>query len=232
MTQHLPPRAFSPGEKLGKQRLPQHFVANDSAFRDAPATGFELRLEQYHARRGCRHPCSHSRKHEPEGDERYVGGHEVDRSNVREKPGVDSLENDDAWVGSKLGMELAAADIQGNDRSRAALQEAVGKSARASTDIEAAQPLNADTEGIECCFELVSSPRNVSLGLEKFHGGIARERRVGFDEHASSNPSPPSFNEPLGLLAAFGQSPFDKQQVGPDASCVCHGPRLWRGSYG
>ena len=55
-------------------------------------------------------------------------------------------------------MELPVADVDGDDRRRAALEDAVGEPARRRAGVEHASAFDVDGEGVEGGVELLAAP--------------------------------------------------------------------------
>src|SRR5262245_10895151 len=76
----------------------------------------------------------------------------------REVTRVDVLAQFDAVVLSQFPIQLAAPDVDGDDARRAALQEAIGKSARRSADVETDSARHFDPKMVERGGQLQTAP--------------------------------------------------------------------------
>ena len=114
-------------------------VADDAALRLGPAR-LELRLHERDDRAAAvaQHRADRA-EDEPQRDERDVDDGEVRglrQDARRERPRVDALHRDDAWVLAQPLGELAVADVERVDPRRAAGEEHVGEPAGRGADVE------------------------------------------------------------------------------------------------
>ena len=106
------------------------------------------------------------------------------------------------------GVQLAVADVEGDDLAGAALQQAVGEAAGRRPDVERRSPVDVDAEAVEGGVELLAAapdePRRRAGDDDRVTGGDQAGRLVGdrtVDEH------PPVVDRWLGLAAAGGEAP-------------------------
>ena len=97
----------------------------------------------------------------PQGDEREVGHHQVDRTAdrvLRQVPHVGALEDVDPRVVPQAGVELAVADVDGDHLRRAPLQEAVGEAPGRGPGVEGAARRGRRARTVERGVELLAAP--------------------------------------------------------------------------
>ena len=184
------------------------------------------------------------------GDRRRAG-RRTERSEMNERSAVTSdgrirehlgteladvrpVEDRDARVGSELPRELAVADVEGDDVPRAALQQAVGESARRRPRVEAVTSGGIDRERVEGGGELLPS-----AGDERARRPLARRapRRLprascswwpARPAPSRAPPGPPPA-PPLGCRRAHGARARRRGGGGPRSSRLGRARRLGGG---
>ena len=200
-------------------------VAHDAMVRPA-AAGLELRLHERDDVTGWRRPSvaaigprtSPSEMNETSTVAMAIGSGSVVAVSVA---GVRALHRDDPRVAPQRLRELAAADVEGVDASRAALQQDVGEAARRGADVEGDQARRIDLEGVERGGQLVAAAADVRVRLGD------RDRRVRGDQVARlavvprrvalPHPDRAGQHQRLGTAARLGQAALDQQLVEADA---------------
>ena len=89
---------------------------------------------------------------------------------------VDALAADDARVGGELRVELAVADVDGEDLDRAAFEQHLGEAAGRGADVERHEALRRIAEAVERGDHLEAAARDVAARRI-----VERDRRVGLD---------------------------------------------------
>jgi hypothetical protein len=214
-----------PGEETFADAVEDGRVADDAAGGHIGGAGFELGLEEGDDGRGWGHAGRDRGENLFEGDEREVGDDKVDGRERGEVAGVDAFEQGDAGVFAESLMELAAADVDGDDTGGAVLEEAVGKAAGGGAEVETGEAGGVDGEGAEGGFELEPATADVGERLSELEWGIGVEGLGGFDEQAGSAADLPGHDELAGTFARFGEATLDEEEVGADTG---HGMRLHR----
>ena len=194
-------------------------VAHD-AFLQVLTSRLELRLDQRDEPAGGRRERERRRQDEPERDEAHIGDDKrglFGEPRRIERADVGRLDRDDARIGGKPRMQLAASDIDRIDKPRAAFEQRLGESAGRSADIEADAIGDIDRAGVERRRELhaaAGDERMRGRGGERgvagdFVGGLAYRRAVGADAAGG--------DRGLRLGAALEQAALDEQPVGAQA---------------
>ena len=118
-------------------------------------------------------------------------------------------------MGRHPRVDLAVADIEGNDAGRAVLQQTVGKSPRRGAHIEAVETSDIERKGGESSFELLAPAADKAgprRALERGIHGIEVSRLGGrMAAHADLT----SQDQPPRLFPAFGQLPPDHKLIQP-----------------
>ena len=194
-------------------------VADDAAFADALAAGFELGLDEKHCVYGgpFRERCEDRRKHEGRGDKGHV--HRKEGNTRRQvagvkKAGVGALHEGHAGIVAERLGDLAVAGIDGEDAGGAVLEHAVGEAAGGGTGIQTKAAGEVDVPVVKGGFELESAATDVAqIGAEEANGDIVGDgvtRLVGLlfvDEDAAGE------DEGLSAFACRDESAFDEKFV-------------------
>src|SRR5580698_1074004 len=200
-------------------------VADDSAFTDVAAAGFELRLDEDDGFSECGRGGEDGWEDKggaDEGDvcyqERKLGGFPggVQRSRS-EQASVGALYQRDAGVVAELHGDLAEAGVEGGDVGCAVLEKAVGEAAGGGADVEAGAAGDGDLPMVEGGFQLEAAAADVALLFaEQTDGGVGGDggaRLVDFllvDQDAAGE------DERAGTLAAGHEGTLDECQVKTD----------------
>lgn len=165
-----PTGARCPLDELAEDAGVDGGVADDAAAGDIGGAGFELGFEEDDA--GSGEGEAHRCRGEDfaQRNEREVGDEEVERREFGKVAGVGAFEEGDARVVAEALVELGAADIDGEDRSGAALEEAIGEAAGGGAEVEAAKAGDIDFERGERGFEFVAAAADVALGFDELDG--------------------------------------------------------------
>ncbi len=216
--ENLPAFVKRPLPELVEHAPADGFVADDAAARHIGGTGLELGLEQDHALRAGGKARGDGGQHLAERNEGDIGDKQVERGELGEVAGVRAFHGGDARVLAQALVELPAADVDGDNGGGAALQEAVGEAAGGGANVEAAQAVRFDAEGVESGFELTPAAADVGLKLGEVERRPFVEHGGGFHEGERSAAGAPGHDEPPGGLARLGEAPVDEQLVGANAS--------------
>ena len=129
-------------------------------------SGLELRLDEQHHRTPRLTQLDELGGDHGERDERQICHHPVDRptdlfdARLAE---VLPLDHGHSLVGTQAFVELAVADIEGDDAGGAALQHAVGEPARRCAGVEHRHPRDVDGEGLQRGVELLAAAADEPL---------------------------------------------------------------------
>ena len=118
----------------------------------------------------------------PQGDERQVGHDEVDRSadgGGVERPDVGALAEIDALVVTKAFVQLAVADVDGDDLPGSALQQAVRESAGGRAGVEGPHTVDRDPESVEPGGQLLAAATHVDACRALHHDGVGGRDESG-----------------------------------------------------
>jgi hypothetical protein len=215
-------------------------VADDAAFADVLAAGFELGLDEDN---GFALPLGFGGSEcgedggEDEGggdeadvhrEEAYVlrGGREFrtwgagDLGGVRvelaggEEASVGAFEEGDAGVGAELVVDLAVAGVDGQYGGGAVLEEAVGEAAGGGADVGAGEGLDGDGPGGEGGFEFEAAAGDVAevVAEEADDGGVV-DRGAGFVDALLVDEDAAGDDEGLGALAGGGEGAVNEDFV-------------------
>ena len=214
----LPALIERPLPELVEHAPADGFVADDAAARHIGGTGLELGLEQDHALRAGGKARGDGGKHLAERNEGDVGDEQVEGRELGEVAGVRAFHGGDARVLAQALVELPTAHIDGDDGDSATLQEAIGEAAGGGANVEAAEAVRLDAEGVEGGFELAAAAADVGLDLGEVERRAFVEHGGGFHEGERSAAGAPGHDQPPGGLARLGEAPVDEQLVGANAS--------------
>src|SRR4051812_12043323 len=138
---------------------PSHFgIAHDTPLPHVGASGLELRLHEYDGLPARRAEAQNRRQREPNRDERDVADRELrGERELGQRARVRSLEHRHARIGAQTRVQLAVADVDGDDPRGASLKEHVGEAAGRGADVDAIEPGRVDAEPVEPVRELLAS---------------------------------------------------------------------------
>src|SRR5579863_8102817 len=149
----------------------RRFVPHNTALTDEFSSCFELRLHQDHYLpaspfvRSLRKCGVHNpRKNECRGDKRdihYDEFHVLANHFSRHIPGIRLFQQAHAGILTQFEIQLAVSGVDRNHPADAALQQAIGKSAGGSADIETDLMLNVDGPIFESAFKLKTAATDV-----------------------------------------------------------------------
>ena len=194
-------------------------VADNAPLADVVAAGFELGFDEGDGFAAGGKEAVEGREDEAQGDEGDIGdgqGGGLGEVAGFQVAGVAAVEDDDAGVGGESGVELAFADIDGEDLEGAMLEEAVREAARGGADVNADLAVGGEEgEAEEGLFELEAAAANEALGLADAQGAVRGILVAGFASGGVIDEDFAGEDEALGFFAAFGQAAFDEQEVEP-----------------
>src|SRR5262245_46072779 len=139
----------------------RRLVAHYAALPDLFAPDLELRFDERDHESGREKERRDDRKDSGQRDERNINGAEVEAVGEivrREVTSVDVLSQFAAAVLAQPPIQLAAPDIDGDDSRRASLEQAIGKTARRSANVETDFPFRFDPEMVERGGQLQTAP--------------------------------------------------------------------------
>jgi len=202
-------------------------VADDAAFADVAAAGFELGLDEddgFDERRGG---GEDGFEKEGGGDERHVHNQEQGLAGVEgargEEAGVGALHEGYAGVSAELHRDLAEAGVDGGDVGCAVLEEAVCEAAGGGANVKAGAAGNGDLPMFEGFFELEAAATDVALLLaEEAYGGVGRNGGAGLVHLLLADENAAGEDEGAGALAAGDQAEGDKEEVNAGFGCLLH----------
>ncbi len=209
----------------------QGHVPHDPTRPEPVAPHLELRLDQDDEIRRRPGTRPQGGQHQPQGDERQIGHHQVDRPTDLvggEIADVGAFQHHDPWIGPQLPRQLAVADVHRDDLTGVVAQQHVGETTGGRPGVQtpaSAHPQRwlAPGEGRQCRQQFVGAARRVPgvvPGNDRNGGGVIHDRR-GLGRRTSADPDPSAGDRFAGLLA--GSEPCLAERVhGPAASC---GPR-------
>ena len=128
--------------------------------------------------------------------------------------GIELLFDDNSGVVAEFPNELIGSNIHCVNASGAALKEAVGKSTRGGTNVNADPAGGINLKCIECALEFKSSATHVALFFFHLKWGIGEKLGARFVDDAVSAAHLAGKDESFGLLARIAESAGDKQGVG------------------
>src|SRR5882672_8988557 len=193
-------------------------IAHDPTLADVLAAGLELWLDERDDLAARRQHVEDRRQHLFQRDEGHVD--DGQRRLIAEEAWVQRarvcvLHDHHARVLAQPLVELAAADVDGVDDARTALEQAVREAARGGADVHADAALHADAEMLERVDELFAAtadvggaPFQVQLRL-RGHERSGLVRTLTVDEHVAGH------DGPQGLLPALDQPFLHQQPVQP-----------------
>ena len=112
----------------------------DLALDEIGFTDLELRLDQAHQPRPLRGEFKHMRQHEALRNETHVDDNRarpLAKHHARERARVKAFKRAHPWIGREARIELPPADIDGDDRRRAAREQHIGEASGRGADVEA-----------------------------------------------------------------------------------------------
>jgi len=196
-------------------------VANDSAFANVAAAGFELGLDEDDRFGEC--GCGGENGSEKEGcgdegdvhDEQGEFGLPGFSERVRgEESGVGALDKSNTRVVAKLHGDLAESGVDRGYVRGAALQKAVGEAARGCADIEAGSACDVDFPVVESGLEFETAAADIGhVVAEEANGGIGCDGGAGFvdflfvDEYAAGE------DEGTGALATLDEASVNEKNI-------------------
>ena len=192
-------------------------ITDHALLADLLSTRFELRLDEADDLTILGDQGLHHRQHELQADKADIDGHEpcllsdILRLHIAD---VRLLHADHTRIVSELPVELAVADIDGEDPDRTVLQHAVGEAAGAGTDIEADLTFTGDAELADRLLELQTATGDVrqhvttdlDLGF-RIEGGAGLVFLLTIDIHDAGH------DGALRFFSGFCQSSIDQQHV-------------------
>ena len=113
------------------------------------------------------------------------------RSAVKRRASSPSCERD-ARIGCEARVELAMADVDGDDESRAARQQHVGEAARRRADVEAGEAARIERESVERRGELDARRARPRMRRARLDRGVGREGSDGLRTIAPSARTSPA----------------------------------------
>ena len=210
-------------------------IADDAAFADFLAAGLELGLDEGDGFPAGAQEAVDGRQDEAEGDERDVGDGEIGRFGQiagLQMAGIAAIEDDDAGIGGQAGVELGFPDVDGVDLGGAVLEKAIGEPAGRGADVHAdLVPGGQAGEAEERFFEFEAAAADETLGLADAEGAVGRIFMAGLEGGRIVHEDFAGENEPLGLLAAFGEAAFHQKQVQAGALHFPFALRSWTPRY-
>ena len=131
-----------------------------------------------------------------------------------ERPRIRALDDDDAGIVAQAPIELAVADVEGDDPARAALEQHVGESAGRCADVERLAAVDGYAERVERMRQLDPASADVRMiRLLQRDGGIVRHRHSGFLRRLSVDEHDAGEDERARALARRGQPALHEEDV-------------------
>jgi hypothetical protein len=162
-------------------------VADDAAFADLAASGFELRFDENHDVGTRPQQRRDNRKEEADRYERHIDADDVHRSRqvVRAQPSrVLVLDDHNARVLPQLPIELPTAHVHRYHTVSASAKKNIREAAGRCSYVEGVATLHGYREGLECVGELDATPAHVRvIGFDELDLGVFSYRgsRLGYD---------------------------------------------------
>lgn len=202
-------------------------VADDSAFTDSLASGFELRFNQDYGfeRRWRGDRRDDGRQHEGCGDEGYIHREESNaRGQVtgRELAGVRALHERDARVAAELFGDLAVAGIDGEHARGPVLEHAIGEASRRCTHVQTELAVEINAPVAQRGFEFEAAATYVAqVVTQETDGRSFRNGVAGLFDLLLVDQDAPGEDEGVGALAAGDESTLEEQfvETGFDHGC-------------
>ncbi len=170
-------------------------IADDApAATDHGAPGLELRLDQQH------HRCPRLAQHASTGITTVSEMNETSATAASTGPpivgdgrraDVRPFEHGHPLVVADARVELAVADVEGDDLGGAALEQAVGEPSGRGATVEHAQPGDVDGEVVECGIELLAAAADEArrrAGHREVVDGGDEVRRLAGDSSVDEHP--------------------------------------------
>jgi len=132
-------------------------------------------------------------------------------------PGVHSLQDHHPGILPQLPVELTLAHVQGEHLPGAALEQAVGKAAGRSAQIQADPAPDPDLKGVQCRLQLESAPGYVTgRHIPQPDRVLGRYQRARFFQALLVPEDPAAQDQRSGRSDVAGQASGNKQLVEPD----------------
>jgi hypothetical protein len=201
-------------------------IPDDAVFLHRRPSNLKLRLDEGKHRRIRLDQPQNGRNNQFQGDEGRVHDGQVYR--IVKTPTVKGadigpLDASHTRVLAQTPGELPVTDIDGVDLRRPFLKEAIGKSARGRSHIEADKIPDADAERLHGALEFHPSAADIGmiLTLDPDHG-IDGNQRAGLIPSFFAHQDVPGQDQGPGPLSAGGQFTVHKEFIQPDL-CVFQG---------
>lgn len=128
-------------------------------------------------------------------------------------PGIGPFEDGDARILSEFPGELAVADVDGVNGSRAVLEEAIGETAGAGAQIKRAGTGHRQDEVKQGMLQFVAAPGHEPFRGDQFQVGIGGGGIAGFAGGLPIDPDLPGEDGGLGLGTGRAEAALDKALV-------------------
>ena len=146
-----------------------------------------------------------------ERDERQVRDGELDRTADlfrRQRSDVHAFEHHHAWIGTQRPRELTTSHVDGDDRRRAPLEQAVGEPAGRGARVERAPTVDSHLEVVERPGELLATARDESRrGLRDGDRLVAGDLAGGNPRGSATDPDPAGTDRLDSARARLGRRP-------------------------
>ena len=211
-----PPRPAQERRDLVQGPGPRGVVLDQTALPDRLGPDLELRLDQGDQLGPSAGQAESSRQRLGQADEADVGDDQVRRIGYQgggQTAGVDALQRDHPWIAGQAGMQLAAADVDGVDPGRAALQADLGEPAGRGADVQHRAPLQRHRPQVEGADQLQGPAADIGMGGDRLDGRTPVDHVGGLGEGAPVDAHPARLDGGAGLGAAVEQALFDQDDI-------------------
>ena len=201
-------------------------VANDAAFADVSAAGFELGFDEDHGASlpglfGCAECAEDGRQDERGGDEGDVHGQKHGRGcgwseklAGGEEAGIGAFAEGNARVVAELLGDLAVAGVDGEDGGGSGLEHAVGEASGGGADVDAGESGEGDGPVGEGALEFEAAAADVfEIGAEEADGGGGGDGGTGLVDALLVDEDAAGEDEGLGAFAGGGMAVVDEEFV-------------------
>src|ERR1700722_2755041 len=181
----------------------------------APAE-FELRLDEADEPRPLCGELEHMRQHQALRNEAHVQDDRLRRVTEHlscKGAGVDAFKRTNAGIRGEARIELSVPDIKGDDLSRAARKQDIGKASGRRADVEADEARRIERERVERGGKLDPAARRPGMGSLGFNRRVTRNLFGGPLKRDPVDADQPSRNRRLGARPARKETAFHKKNI-------------------
>ncbi len=152
------------------------------------------------------------RQDQSQADEGAVGHRDIEGRGVwgelieGEAPGVGAFPRDDPRILSEFPGQLSVSHIHGMDGGCAVLEQAIGETSGAGTQVDALTGVDRNGEMLQGVFEFVAASGNVTIPAEQFDRVTVADPIAGFFGGVPVDPDLSGHDGTLGLRTGFAKT--------------------------